>query len=345
MIDLQPLEEPTAKRIKDVERLCQCTDAGSLKKELKIRALSSNTEGGGDAESGLRNGIRKCLRALEHATKKGAKASRDIRRIWLFTDEDEPSDKEDPSQVIRDARESGVEFRLWYFPDPTTGKPFEEEKFYAAILASDEGKAAASSYSQEDEDEALSDKMMLNAGGDIDKLLVESRTKAFKKRRYNRLPLVLAPASAEAPPISLQVALYKTIMPAKKPTPIQLAAATNKKLISKTKWMCESLAQYVDLDMDAKYSVELLGQDVTFEKKEFDKLKKAGTGEMGEFVVSGPVCIAIALAPFLPFLVLIISSSSLPRYPSLGLYSRVRTCMGTQCQCYGGYALPRRRRS
>ncbi len=274
--ELQGLKEPSAKRIKQIERLCGLATTEQVVRALRLKpAGSSSSSTSSSSAAALRDGVRACLRTLETRSKK----ERDSRRIWLFTNEDQPSEDNDPSQVIKDAQEGGVDVRLWYFAPPG-GRPFDETKFYGPLLAGAQEKQAQADWEVADEEETESDTKMLDLGKeDLKTLLDETRSRIFKKRRYARMALRLS----ESPPVALTVALYKTVQPCTKPAPVQLAATSNRRLAIATKWMCENLVQYVDLDLEAAFGLEVgaSGRTVPLERAEFDDAKRAGGGEPG----------------------------------------------------------------
>lgn len=269
-IELQPLGEPTAKRIKQLERLCE--PEADVAQELCLKWTDSSSF---SSSSGLRDGVRACLRMLETRSKK----ERDIRRIWLLTNEDDPSGANDPSQVIKDAQEGGVDVRLWHFPRPDGGE-FDEQKFYGPVLSAASKQPSELDYIKADEDETESESKMVNIGsGDLATLLGAAKGRLFKKRRYARTTWHVS----DSPPLSLNVALYKTIQPCKKPAPVQLAAATNRRLVTSTKWLCEELVQYVDVELEAAFGLEFGSSNTTvpFERPEFESARRAGLSEPG----------------------------------------------------------------
>jgi len=269
-IELQPLGEPTAKRIKQVERLCD--PEADVAQELRLKWTDSSSS---SSSSGLRDGVRACLRMLETRSKK----ERDIRRIWLFTNEDDPSGPNDPSQVIKDAQEGGVDVRLWHFPCPD-GREFDEQKFYGPVLSAASKQPSEVDYIKADEDEIESESKMVSIGsGDMATLLGAAKGRLFKKRRYARTTWHVS----DSPPVSLNVALYKTIQPCKKSAPVQLAAATNRRLVTSTKWLCEDLVQYVDVELEAAFGLEFGSSKTTvpFERPEFESARRAGQSEPG----------------------------------------------------------------
>lgn len=271
-IELQTMGEPTAKRIKQLEQLC--ADESDLAQALRLKWTDGSSSYSSSSSAALRDGIRACMRMLETRSKK----ERDMRRIWLITNEDDPSGANDPSQVIKDAQEAGVDVRLWHFA-PADGRTFDEQKFYGPLLSAAK-QHPEPDYAKADEDETESDTKMVDAGaGDMDTLLGATQGRLFKKRRYARTTWHVS----ESPPLSLNVALYKTIHPCKKPAPVQLAAATNRRLVTSTKWMCEELVQYVDIELEAAHGLEFGSSRTTvpFERPEYEAVRRAGQSEPG----------------------------------------------------------------
>lgn len=241
--ELQTLGQPTAKRIKQIERLCH--EDTNIMNGLCLKHAQNLH--GSSTSAALRDGLRACLRMLEGQSRKEL----DSRRIWLFTNEDDPSQVNDPSQVIKDAREGGVEMWVWHFP-AQDGREFNRNKFYEPLLAVPT-RFVQDGYEIADEKDTGSCTKMIDAGsGDVNSLLLGARTPLFKKRRYVRTKWHIS----VDPPISLDVAFYKTIQRCRKPMPVKLAAVSNRRLATSTKWMSEDLVQYVDPELDVACGLE-----------------------------------------------------------------------------------------
>jgi hypothetical protein len=77
------------------------------------------------------------------------------------------------------------------------------------------------------------------------------------------------------------VALYKTVQPARKLSPIQLAAETNRRLVSSTRYLSEAMVSYVDLEKEGRRFLPFVGIALDWDKAQFDAAKRAGRGEAG----------------------------------------------------------------
>jgi ATP-dependent DNA helicase 2 subunit 1 len=151
----------------------------------------------------------------------------DFRRIWLFTNDDNPnghsaSEQARIIQAARDCAESGIEVSLWHMnrTDAHSGRSvdFDPQKFYTKLLVA-EG----------DEEEADSiDYRMKGAGYDgFDAMMASVRRKEHKKRSMGSLIFHLGdPATAKG----VGVKLFKLVNPMKKPTHTWLYSRTNEPL-------------------------------------------------------------------------------------------------------------------
>ncbi len=268
-------------------------------------------EGEGDeqgqqaAAAALSRALRTCLRTLETGSRK---VDRDAKRIWLFTDEDNPGGggeaAEPVRQGVKDALESRAEVRLYYFAKDKEGQRrggvgFDEEAFYGPLLATQalghaewEAEGAGGGEEWDDEDEAGPDaaKLVDASAGGVQRLKEEASKRAFRKRRYARMPLFLAPGDggggggggdAAGGAVALSVALYKTVQPARKPSPIQLAAATNRRLVSSTRFLSNALVSYVDLEKEGRRFLDFAGAALDWDKAHYDAARQAGRGAAG----------------------------------------------------------------
>jgi hypothetical protein len=313
---LQPLGPPDTRRIKQLERLCK--PGVDVAAELRLR-WPEQQEGQQQQQEGsaaLSRALRACLRTLETGSRK---VDRDAKRIWLFTDEDDPSGGAvdasggaggggavDPTrQGIKDALETRAEVRLYYFPVPVDEergggyRDFDDGAFYGPLLAKQalghaewegDGDAEGQGEEWDDEDEGGADdaKLVNAVAGGVQRLKEEAGKRAFRKRRYARMSLHLAPAAASGAggdgveaAVSLSVALYKTVQPARKPSPIQLAAESNRRLVSSTRYLSDALVKYVDLELEARRSLPFAGVALEWDKASYDALKRTGRGEQG----------------------------------------------------------------
>jgi hypothetical protein len=156
----------------------------------------------------------------------------DFRRIWLFTNDDNPNghsslEQNRIVQAARDCSEAGIEISLWHMNRiNATGQQqsFEPQKFYVKLLVA-EG---------EEEDADSIDYRMKGAGYDgFDAMMASVRRKEHKKRSMGSLLFHLGDPSSSSSSSSTQgigVRLFKMIAPTKLPTYKWLYARTNEPL-------------------------------------------------------------------------------------------------------------------
>jgi ATP-dependent DNA helicase 2 subunit 1 len=107
------------------------------------------------------------------------------KRIWLFTDDDDPGTKEAQKSVItraRDLNDLGIKIECRFFDKP--GKPaFDRSKFYDNILYRDE----------EDEGDIDDWKVPLDPLARVGTLTSWMKSKRTPKRSQFNIPMELAP--------------------------------------------------------------------------------------------------------------------------------------------------------
>jgi hypothetical protein len=182
----------------------------------------------------------------------------DSRRLFLFTYQDRPGDS-DPSVYMRvfdDAQGRGIVLELWHFSRP--GHPFRLEAFYDRVLHNNRG-GGEGTYEEEG-----AEARQLDCSGPLDDLRQQADRKLLRKRRLSRVPLVVS----QDPPFSLDVGLYKTVQPMRKPTPTTLERSTNLKLATKTDYLHPALGNVVRKE-DAATCADFLGQMLPVDKEDF----------------------------------------------------------------------------
>jgi len=283
---LLPLETPSAQGIKQMQELSrlgegQDPDAPSF--------LADSVFGGpmDDAEAcPLRHGIWRCNQIFA-STGVSMKSS---RRIWLFTNEDEPlaphpEEVEAVETAAKDAAENGVMIELFHMEpleggDGTAATPpatlFDVSKFYHKLLCVDM-----------DED-FLEDRV--HGARSLEELETRVRKKSHMKRSLAKLPFILsegsqakgeehedpsqqdattpgAIAAASSPPtavavpprVEFQVQLVITTAPTKI-TSIMLDGASNEQVKTQSRMLCETTGEYLD-DLDVKTYMEVGGRN------------------------------------------------------------------------------------
>jgi hypothetical protein len=180
----------------------------------------------------------------------------DMKRIWIFTNDDNPNAQSPVEQsatltVARDCSQAGIEISLWHI-DPK-GRQFDPDLFYMRLLrattvgstasaSADPTQATVSTLSQasavidaEDADTAVQSRIIGAGREGFDPNMAGVRRKEHKKRRLGSVLFSLTcpssnagtAAAASGPTPHLAVAMYKSIQVAKKPNHTWLYARTN----------------------------------------------------------------------------------------------------------------------
>lgn len=169
----------------------------------------------------------------------------DFRRIWLFTNDDNPNsnDQADQGRVIqasRDCSESGIELSLWHIN--RTSAPFDPSKFYTKLLT------MLDSSDGDDGNEGIEDHIenrMRGAGYDgFDMMMANVRRKQHRKRKLGSLMFSLGGSeegSAECSEVQIAIQMYKTVSITTRPTYAWLFRGTNEPLKVRTCFLFLSL--------------------------------------------------------------------------------------------------------
>ncbi|PRP84411.1 hypothetical protein PROFUN_08091 [Planoprotostelium fungivorum] len=180
------------------------------------------------------------------------------RRIFLFTNEDDPNGNDDAcrersSQRARDLSDLGIDIELFSMNKPE--KKFDPSVFYQSIITFDE-----------DEDGAA---INFDASDKFEELKSRVRRKEFKKRPISSLPFSLAPD------VEISVKIYSLISASKKTSFIWLDSRTNESVRSATKWVCEDTGTLL-LDSQMRSGFHYGGERIIFDKEDMQKIKVAG---------------------------------------------------------------------
>jgi hypothetical protein len=178
----------------------------------------------------------------------------DMKRIWIFTNDDNPNAQSPVEQsatltVARDCSQAGIEISLWHI-DPK-GRQFDPDLFYmrllrattvgstAASASADPTQATVSTLSQvsavidaEDADTAVQSRIIGAGREGFDPNMAGVRRKEHKKRRLGSVLFSLTCPSASAETAAAASGptphlAYKSIQVAKKPNHTWLYARTN----------------------------------------------------------------------------------------------------------------------
>ena len=209
------------------------------------------------------------------------KSSNDFKRIWIFTNEDDPNaevagagvaEQELIIQVSKDCAQTDAEISLWHMNIPGKSS-FDVDKFYTKVLSADE------------------DELLLRVNGaandGFDAMLAFSKRKEMKKRRLCSIKFNLGPGTKDtaAPSSSsikdafgeMQVEIFKLIAPAKKSSSIYIHSSTNLPLKSVSIYVDEEGRRLHDENM--KLYLDYAGSRVYFTKSEFMQEKNLGLTE------------------------------------------------------------------
>ena len=179
----------------------------------------------------------------------------DFKRVWLFTNDDNPNCKlpQEQMQIIqvaKDVAEAGIEISLWHLNKGNRSflinkgdfneemkstpsiLPFNIDIFYNKLLVVDD-----------EEDFSYRTK----GGGDegFDTMLAQVRRKEFKKRRMGSLRLELG---GEGEGTAISVYYYKTLNITKKPYATKLYAPSNQPVIIRSKYVDMSTGEVLNMD-------------------------------------------------------------------------------------------------
>lgn len=231
-LEYLPLEQPSAARIRQLQALVDDFDNEFPK---KIGSMSNNGAGGKPILP-LREALWSCSSAF--ALKNNVVKVNDLKRIWLFTNDDSPNahsplDQDQLLQVGRDCAETDIDIFIWH-SSRINHEPFDMSKFYAKLIVVDDGDGGG------DGDEGENGG---GAGGDggADERIVDAGTKGFsgarfemnirqkstKKRAIGRGLLSLSAGDTTAAPIQIGVQFFKLFQESKPPASINLHSGTN----------------------------------------------------------------------------------------------------------------------
>ena len=151
----------------------------------------------------------------------------DYRRIWLFTNDDNPNghssaDQDRIIQASRDCSESGIELSLWHMN--RADRPFQPERFYTKLLT----------VGDDDNDEGqdyIEDKMKGAGYEGFDMMMANVRRKQHRKRTLGHLMFTLGGGQGEGTAeVQIALQIYKMVGITLRPTYTWLFSGTNEPL-------------------------------------------------------------------------------------------------------------------
>jgi ATP-dependent DNA helicase 2 subunit 1 len=208
----------------------------------------------------------------------------DFKRVWLFTNDDNPNCKYPAEQlqviqVGKDLAETNIEVSLWHLsrplntpssssavPSAPAFAPFNIDIFYNKILVCDEDELASRVWAVADDG--------------FEGMLTSVRRKQCKKRRMGTLAFYLAGDPGDPKPGSstaLSVHFYKTLNITKKPYPTTLYAKNNKPVLVRTQYLDGTTGEQLD-ESDAAADIEtyidVQGTRVPFSKSDVQTITR-----------------------------------------------------------------------
>jgi hypothetical protein len=197
----------------------------------------------------------------------------DFKRVWIFTNDDNPNshdphERESIVQVARDGAETGVEISLWHMdqvmnrPDHGGGSmtvPFNISNFYSKLLIVNDDDGAGQS-------EAAYEHRVMGAGsaGGFDELMDLAKRKEYKKRKLGSVRMYLSSglsgsasaASSTEADTQIAVSIYKTLLPATRPSHVWLQASTSEPAKVSSSYIDASTGQVLQVNKSATGATE-----------------------------------------------------------------------------------------
>lgn len=207
----------------------------------------------------------------------------DLKRIWLFTNDDNPNGAFPVEQnaivtVARDCAQAGIEISLWHMNRPD--HIFDPTVFFTKLLVATTVDAAESS-------EGSIDHRMLGGGFDgFDTMMASVRRKEYRKRRLSSMLFSFGPTSATSTDTSVfdagskvnqvGVQIFKMIQVAKKPLHQWLYARSNEPLKSVSRYYDSVSGENLETEDISTY-VDVAGIRIPITKDEMTALKKGSS--------------------------------------------------------------------
>uniref|UniRef100_A0A7S1KSL9 SAP domain-containing protein n=1 Tax=Percolomonas cosmopolitus TaxID=63605 RepID=A0A7S1KSL9_9EUKA len=239
----QPLDQPDANKIKDIETLARYEEAFPL---------GSCDDGAGD-KADFSKALWTCQNLFSTVP-----SNVGFKRIFLFTTE------EDPSQSNVDIRKQCMErastliesdIIIELFILRCKDNPLNAKVFWEHIVACDS--------------EEYTGRITIETVEHFKDLKDVVRRKEFKKRSLATLPMNIGK-------MEMAVSVYNLVQRAKKNAPIMLDAKTNKPVKSETRILCEDTATEL-MPNEIKTFFNYGGESVFFSKEEMGNIRHIGS--------------------------------------------------------------------
>jgi ATP-dependent DNA helicase 2 subunit 1 len=235
--------------------------------------------GSADVGCTLKDALWSCSKAF--ASKSGGSKQAEYRRIWLFTNDDNPCGGEgvlyDQTLIAaKDSAQMGIELSLWHMN--CGSKAFDVNKYYKKLLTICEIDESLSNDEELRQELFLSfENRLKSAGNDgFRDILGRIIRKVNKKRRLCVLPLVLGKDKSDENEVNMAVQLYKIIRILDKPIKTPLVKSTSEavKVVSTN---VDRVTGAAINDFDIVTCVEIGDHKVPFDKADVAHIK-AGHG-------------------------------------------------------------------
>jgi len=232
--------------------------------------------GSADGNGALKDALWSCSKSF--AGKSGGSKQSEYRRIWLFTNDDDPygSDsvlRDHTYTVAKDSAQMGIELSLWHM-NCGESKSFDVNRFYKKLLTICEIDESLSNDDELRQELFLSfENRLKSAGNDGFKDIIGRIVrKSNKKRRVCVLPLILGKDKTDDNEVNMAVQMYKIVKILDKPSKTPLMKTTSEAVKATTKNVHKNTGQAVN-DFDITTCVEIGEFKLPFDKNDITHIK------------------------------------------------------------------------
>jgi len=230
----------------------------------------------------MKDALWSCCKSF--ANKSGGSKQTEYRRIWIFTNDDNPygSDNTVCDQTLtiaKDGAQMGIELSLWCMNYGS--KSFDIDIFYKNLLTVNIKES--STYEDDDDDDEVEflsiENRVKSAGNDgFQNVLSRITRKLNKKKRVCILPLIFGKDKADAQnEVNMMIQIHKVVKILDKPKNIPLMKATNEPVKSTTQ-NCDKLTGKPISDHEVTTCIEVGEYRLPIEKADVTQIK-SGYGQ------------------------------------------------------------------
>ncbi|KAJ3288583.1 X-ray repair cross-complementing protein 6 [Rhizoclosmatium sp. JEL0117] len=256
---LQDMDEPSAARIQQLERL---SDPSSTIFESDIGPSSEYN-------------LHEALWIVNQLFSKSAKKN-DHKRVFIMTNTTNPHPASPDLQRLaitraKDLRDTDAILYLFGLDTEENGPPFDFDAFYKdnIIVSGDDSLSSSSQSLDDSQAEQEEETRYFNASGGLEALTHRVEQKVFKKRSVFACPFILGDG------FEFGIRGYNLISEVKPSSYTYLVAATNEEAAVQTSYFCKTSSQQLALaDMDSYYPYG--GVKAVFTKEEVAQIKYFG---------------------------------------------------------------------